>query len=121
MSKKEEIIELKIRNNDLRLKYNEIIGKLNASEGDNIRLRKENEELVGKNKKLTRDLERLGFSYCAALSLGATATTFVDQNELIHLRNTRLTFQRDQLRRQLNEKDYIISQLEAALEAAKVI
>lgn len=118
MSKKEEIIELKIRNNDLCLKYNEIIGKLNASEGDNIRLRRENEEL-------REAMERMSRKETAMRSSGKTMatimTTFVDQNELIHLRNTRLAFQCDQMRQQLNEKDYIISQLEAALEAAKVI
>ena len=118
MSKKEEIRELKIRNNDLRLKYNETIGKLNTSEGDNIRLRRENEELREAMERMSRKEVTMRSSEKA---MATVMTTFVDQNKLIHFRNTQLMFQRDQLRRQLNEKDYIISQLEAALETAKVI
>ena len=115
MSKKEQIRELEITNNDLRLKYNELVEKLNLSEQNNVKLRRDIEVLVDKNKVLAYRLDRLGFSYCAALSLGAIPT--FGAARMIN----NLTSQREKMREQLNEKDYIICQLESALEAAKVI
>ena len=125
MSKKEQIRELEIRNNDLRLKYNELVEKLNLSEQDNVKLRKDNQALREENTKLHEVAKRTSIEKVAAMSSNGILTEIIN----IHYVNNQKYFkdimsllsQREKMRQQLNEKDYIICQLESALEAAKVI
>ena len=125
MSKKEQIRELEIRNNDLRLKYNELVEKLNLSEHDNVKFRKDNQALEEENTKLHEVAKRMSREKVAAMSSGKTLTEIIN----IHCGNNQEYFkmimnllsQRNKMQQQLNEKDYIICQLESALEAAKVI
>lgn len=146
MSKKEQIRELEIKNNALRLKYNELVEKLNLSERNNVKLRqdnqalseesyrlyqengglrKDNQALGEENTKLHEVAKRMSREKVAAMSSGRTLTEIIN----IHCGNNQKYFkdimcllsQREQMRQQLNEKDYIICQLESALEAAKVI
>ena len=125
MSKKEQIRELEIKNNDLRLKYNELVEKLNLSEQDNVKLRRDNQVLGEENTKLHEVAKRMSREKVAAMSSGRTLTEIIN----IHCENNQKYFkdimcllsQRQQMRQQINEKDYIICQLEFALEAAKVI
>ena len=125
MSKKEQIRELEIKNNDLRLKYNELVEKLNLSEQNNVKLRRDNQVLGEENTKLHEVAKRMSREKVAAMSSGRTLTEIIN----IHCENNQKYFkdimcllsQREQMRQQINEKDYIICQLEFALEAAKVI
>lgn len=125
MSKKEIIRELEIKNNDLRLKYNELVEKLNLSEQNNVKLRRDNQALIEENTKPRKVLERMSREEVAKKSSEKTLVEIIN----IHCENNqnyfnsimRLLSQRDKMQQQLNEKDYIICQLESALEAAKAI
>ncbi len=125
MSKKEIIRELEIKNNDLRLKYNELVEKLNLSEHDNVKFRRDNQALGEENTKLRKAMERMSREKVATMSSERTLTEIIN----IHCENNQEYFkmimnllsQRNKMQQQLNEKDYIICQLESALEAAKVI
>lgn len=125
MSKKEIIRELEIKNNDLRLKYNELVEKLNLSEHNNVRLRDKHKELIEENTKFRNAMERMSREKVATMSSERTLTEIIN----IHCENNQEYFkmimnllsQRNKMQQQLNEKDYIICQLESALEAAKVI
>ena len=125
MSKKEQIRELEIKNNDLRWKYNELVEKLNLSEQNNVKFRRDNQALGEENTKLHEVAKRMSREKVAAMSSERTLTEIIN----IHCENNQQYFkmimnllsQREKMRGQLNEKDYIICQLESALEAAKVI
>ena len=125
MSKKEIIRELEIKNNDLRLKYNELVEKLNLSEQNNVKFRRDNQALGEENTKLHEVAKRMSREKVATMSSDRTLTEIIN----IHCVNNQkylkdimcLLSQREVMREQLNEKDYIICQLESALEAAKVI
>ena len=125
MSKKEQIRELEITNNDLRLKYNELVEKLNLSEQNNVKLRRDNQALGEENTKLHEVAKRMSREKVATMASERTLTEIIN----IHCENNQQYFkmimnllsQRDKMQQQLNEKDYIICQLESALEAAKVI
>ena len=111
MSKKEIIRKLEIKNNALQIELNETKEKYALTMQENIVFRKA--------------MERMSREKVAAMSSERTLTEIIN----IHCENNQQYFktimnllsQRNKMQQQLNEKDYIICQLESALEAAKVI
>ena len=125
MSKKEIIRELEIKNNALQIELNETKEKYSFAMNENIKLRQDNQALREENTKLHEVAKRMSREKVAAMSSDRTLTEIIN----IHCGNNQKYFkdimcllsQREQMRQQINEKDYIICQLEFALEAAKVI
>ena len=125
MSKKEIIRELEIKNNALQIELNERKEKYQFAMNENIKLRKDNQALSEDNTKLRKVLERMSREEVAKQSSEKTLVEIIN----IHCENNQNYFnsimcllsQRDKMQQQLNEKDYIICQLESALEAANVI
>ncbi len=125
MSKKEIIRELEIKNNALQIELNETKEKYVLIMQENVRLRDKHKELIEENTKFRKAMERMSREKVATMSSERTLTEIIN----IHCENNQEYFkmimnllsQRNKMQQQLNEKDYIICQLESALEAAKVI
>ena len=125
MSKKDKIRELEIKNNALQIELNEIKEKYVFIMQENVGLRDKHKKLIEENTKFRKAMERMSREKVATMSSGRTFTEIIN----IHCENNEQYFkdimcllsQREQMRQQINEKDYIICQLESALEAAKVI
>ena len=132
MSKKEIIRELRIKNNGLSLDHREMLIANGLLDTKNKELHKKNELLCKDNQALSEDntklrkvLERMSREEVANKSSEKTLVEIIN----IHCENNQNYFnsimcllsQRDKMQQQLNEKDYIICQLESALEAANVI
>ncbi len=125
MSKKEIIRELEIKNNSLQIELNETKEKYVFIMQENVRLRDKHKELIEGNTKFRKAMERMSREKVATMSSERSLMEIIN----IHCENNQEYFkmimnllsQRNKMQQQLNEKDYIICQLESALEAAKVI
>ena len=109
----------------MQIELNERKEKYSFAMNENIKLRQDNQALREENTKLHEVAKRMSREKVAAMSSDRTLTEIIN----IHCGNNQKYFkdimcllsQREQMRQQINEKDYIICQLESALEAAKVI